>query len=203
MSGPEQHTLDVVIVNWNSGDLLKQCIAALAASSVRSQLNVVVVDNASTDDSLEAIESAQLDIAIIRNPANRGFGAACNQGASKGNAPFILFLNPDTRVGRETFQHALDEFRATQGGGVGVMGIRLIDDAGRTQRTCARRPTFWRLLAQNAGLDRVFPKLVPPHFMTDWDHESNRDVDQVMGAFLLIERKLFGHLGGFDERYFV
>ncbi|HEX2136851.1 MAG TPA: glycosyltransferase family 2 protein, partial [Microvirga sp.] len=144
-----------------------------------------------------------LRVEVVHNASNRGFGAACNQGAARGQAPFLLFLNPDTRVAPETLTRALDHLRAPEQQRTGALGVRLVDEAGRTQRTCAREPTPWRLLAQNAGFDRLFPRLVRPHFLTEWDHEETRPVDQVMGAFLLIRRTLFERLGGFDERFFV
>ena len=195
--------LDVVITNWNSGELLRGCIAALAGSTMASRLNVVVVDNASSDGSAERLGGERLRLQVLRNRSNRGFGAACNQGAACGRAPFLLFLNPDTRVAPDALARALDHLRAPEQGRTGVLGIRLVDETGKTQRTCANEPTLWRLLAQNAGLDRLFPRLVPPHFLTGWDHAETRPVDQVMGAFLLIRRELFERLGGFDERYFV
>src|SRR4051794_14078733 len=172
--------LDVVIVNWNSGDLLRRCISAVAASSLAPQFRVIIVDNASTDGSAEALDAPDLQIELIRNAENRGFGAACNQGARRGHAPFLLFLNPDTRVGQDTLRCALGQFYRAEHADTAVIGVRLIDDAGRTQRTCARCPTFWRLIAQNAGLDRVFPAYIKPHFMIDWDHADSREVDQVM-----------------------
>jgi GT2 family glycosyltransferase len=195
--------LDIVIANWNSGDLLRDCISALAGSTMASRLKVIVIDNASRDGSCERLQGEGLSLEIVRNPDNRGFGAACNQGATRGRAPFLLFLNPDTRVARDTLSRAVDYLRAPEQDRVGVVGVRLVDDAGRTQRTCAREPTFSRLLAHSAGLDRVLPWLVRPHFLTDWDHEQTDRVDQVMGAFLLMRRELFERLQGFDERYFV
>jgi hypothetical protein len=198
-----QAVLDIVITNWNSGDLLRDCIAALAVSTIAARLHVVVVDNASSDDSCERLDGSGIRLEVLRNPDNRGFGAACNQGAALGRAPFLLFLNPDTRVEPDTLSRSLDHLSAPEQTGVGVLGVRLVDDDGETQRTCAREPTFWRSLAQNAGIDRLAPGLVRPHFMTEWDHGDTRAVDQVMGAFLLIRRELFERLKGFDERFFV
>lgn len=195
--------LDVVIVNWNSGALLRGCVAALARSTAAHRLNVVVVDNASTDDSLEGLAGEALRLEVVRNRDNRGFGAACNQGAERGRAPFLLFLNPDTRVAPDGLDQVLAFLGAPEQAKVGVVGLRLVDEEGRTQRTCAREPTLLGLLGQEAGLDRLVPRLIRPHFLTEWDHGATRPVDQVMGAFLMIRRDLFNRLGGFDERFFV
>jgi N-acetylglucosaminyl-diphospho-decaprenol L-rhamnosyltransferase len=195
--------LDVAIVNWNSGDLLRDCIAALAKAAARVQIKVVVVDNHSSDGSCDGLRIDGLDVDVLRNAVNRGFGAASNQAAAQGKAPFLLILNPDTRVAPDTLELVLAYMTKPENASVGIVGVRLVDDAGSTQRTCARAPTFWRLLAQAAGVDRLLAPAVRPHFMTEWDHADTRPVDQVMGAFLLIRRSLFERLGGFDERFFV
>jgi GT2 family glycosyltransferase len=195
--------LDVAIVNWNSGDLLRDCLAALARAGARMQVKVVVVDNNSSDGSCDGLAVTNLDLQVLRNSLNRGFGAASNQAAAQGKAPFLLILNPDTRVAPDTLELALAYMTNPQNASVGIVGVRLVDDAGITQRTCARAPTFPRLLAQAAGIDRLLAPAVRPHFMTEWDHADTRPVDQVMGAFLLIRRSLFERLGGFDERFFV
>jgi GT2 family glycosyltransferase len=190
---------DIVIVNWNAGALLRETLAALAASDAAIRFNVIVVDNASTDGSADKLDGKLLR--LIRNADNRGFAAACNQAAAVGHAPFILFLNPDVRVARTTIERAQD-FLANHAA-AGIVGIRLLDGSGNTSRTCARRPTLAAMLLRTLFVDRIVPSLVPPHFMIEWDHLDTRRVDQVMGAFLMIRRDLFARLGGFDERFFV
>jgi GT2 family glycosyltransferase len=195
--------LDVVIVNWNSGELLRGCIASLGRTAGKHNLSIFVVDNASGDGSSDCLPAMDLEVEVVRSSENLGFAKACNAGAALGQAPYILILNPDTRVAPDTLKHALDYLDRPGNEGIGAVGARLVDDNGRTQRTCAREPTFARLLAQAAGLGRPLESLVGSHFMSEWDHESTEPVDQVMGAFLLIRRDLYERLGGFDERFFV
>lgn len=197
MSSP----LDVVIVNWNAGDQLRDCLASLAASADAGNLRVVVVDNASTDGSAHALDQPGLALTVLRNEENLGFARACNQGAAAGAAGAILFLNPDTQVSRDGIGAARAVLEADPG--TGIVGARLVDEAGRTHRTCARHPTGARLIAHTLFLDRLAPRLVRPHFLLDWDHGQTRPVDAVMGAFLMIRRPVFARLGGFDERFFV
>ncbi|GJE29666.1 glycosyltransferase family 2 protein [Methylobacterium organophilum] len=192
-------SLDVVIVNWNAGPQLAACLASLAASREASALKVIVVDNASSDGSVDGLDVPGLALSVIRNRENRGFAAACNQGAAAGRAEAILFLNPDTMVAPDSLVRARAALFAEPA--TGVVGARLVDEAGRTQRTCARTPSGIGLVAQTLFLDRL--GLAGSHFMRDWDHESPRAVDAVMGAFLMIRRPLFEKLGGFDERFFV
>ncbi|KMO09798.1 glycosyltransferase family 2 protein [Methylobacterium indicum] len=195
--------LDVVIVNWNGGALLRACLASLATAEAALgdalALRVVVVDNASTDGSLAGLPPLRHGATVVANPDNQGFGRACNAGAARGEAAAILFLNPDARVTAEALLGAHAALMADEG--TGIVGAQLLDEAGAVQRACARRPTARSLLGQALLLDRA--GLVPSHFMTEWDHGEDRPVDQVMGAFLMIRRPLFAALGGFDERFFV
>lgn len=193
--------IDVVIVNWNGGDLVRTCLASLAAAGDDPATEIVVVDNASVDGSADGLERPDLHVTVLRNPDNAGFGRACNQGAARGRAPAILFLNPDTEVGPDSLQIALAALSADPR--VGIVGAQLVDGAGRVQRMCARRPSAKSLIGQELHLDRLMPGRVPTHFMTDWDHASSGPVGQVMGAFLLIRRSLFEKLGGFDARFHV
>src|SRR5262245_11287240 len=196
-------TVDIVIVNWNSRRLLRKCLAALDQSTIAERLNVILVDNASTDDSADALATERAQLDIVRNTENRGFAAACNQGAKEGRAPLLLFVNPDVRVRPDTVAAAMRYLDDPRHSGVGVLGVQLTDTDGRVQRCCARTPTAATLLLQTLFLDRLFPALVQPHFLTEWDHDDTRPVDQVMGACLMIRRALFEGLGGFDERFFL
>jgi len=196
-------TVHVVIVNWNSGAQLRECLqsfAAVADDDVAAR--VTVIDNASTDGSSEGLE-ASMPLAVVRNADNRGFGAACNQGAAGSEADFLLFLNPDTRLMPGSFAEPVRYLRAHENERVGIVGIQLVDADGRVARNTARAPTAWSMVGNSVGFDRLAPRLFPPHFVTEWAHDQTRTVDQVMGAFFLVRRSLFEVLGGFDERFFV
>jgi hypothetical protein len=163
----------------------------------------VVVDNASQDGSADGLEGAALPLTVIRNSENRGFAAACNQGARGSRADYLLFLNPDAWLTADSLSAPIAFMQGPENRRVGICGIRLLDEEGRVSRTCARFPTLGRYLAMMLGLDRLWPRRFPSHFMTEWDHAATRDVDQVMGAFFLVRRSLFEALGGFDQRFFV
>src|SRR6266511_5816990 len=195
--------VDIVIVNWNSRRHLRECLAALDQSTIAERLNVIVVDNASTDGSADALAAERARLDVVLNAENRGFAAGCNQGAKKGSAPILLFVNPDVRVRPDTLAAVARYLDDPAHSGVGVLGAQLMDADGRVQRCCARTPTVVTLLLQSLFLDRLCPALVPRHFLTEWDHGDTRPVDQVMGAFLMIRRGLFEELGGFDERFFL
>ncbi|MET3785554.1 hypothetical protein ABIC24_003181 [Methylobacterium radiotolerans] len=195
----DRPALDVVIVNWNGGSLLRACLASLAAARDAAAVQVTVVDNASTDGSAETLPALPRPLRLIQNAANLGFGRACDQGAAAGDAPAILFLNPDTQVAPDALGVALAALTADRR--TGIVGARLVDPDGRTARSCARAPSALGLVGRALALDRL--GLVRPHFLREWDHAEDRAVDQVMGAFLMIRRDLFRALGGFDPRFFV
>lgn len=198
-------SIDIIIVNWNGGRQLRDCLATIAKAD-RNGLElqrVVVVDNASIDGSLQMLDAVDLPLTLVRNPVNRGFAAASNQGAQESQADYLLFVNPDTRLDRRALTAPIAVAEHPENQRVGIIGIQLVDDSGRVLRTCARFPTARRFLAAMVGLDRALPTLFRPHFMLEWDHAEDRDVDQVMGAFFLVRRSLFKELNGFDERFFV
>lgn len=197
--------LDIIIVNWNSGVLLREAVASITEFGANVVSKVIVVDNHSSDDSLSGVEAnaagLPFSLHVIRNPTNMGFGAACNQGAKQAQSEYLLFLNPDTALFADTLSKALTYMQDPANARVGICGVQLLDEQGRISRSCARFPSARRFLAHALGLDRLFPQL--GHFMADWDHRQTRVVDQVIGAFFLVRRETFEALGGFDERFFV
>jgi GT2 family glycosyltransferase len=188
--------IDAVIVNWNSGGDLARCVAALASGDQAGRLaRVIVVDNGSQDGSADGIAGALID----RAGRNLGFGAACNRGAAQGQAPYLLFLNPDTAV----LDGALDAALAACRPEIGLVGLRQLDAAGQVRRSCSRFPTPLAFWIRALGLDRLARFASYGPFMAEWAHDESRTVDQVMGCFLLMPRALFEALGGFDERFFL
>lgn len=200
-------TVHVIIVNWNAGPLLAECLRSFAEVSGDEVIlsRVTIVDNCSSDESLRALDSVSLNLPleIIRNDSNRGFAAACNQGARGSDADFLLFLNPDTRLCAGSLETPARFLADTNNSGVGIVGIQLIDQNEHVARSCARRPTVRSLIGQSLGLDRSGLSIFPAHFLLEWDHGDTRVVDQVMGAFFFMRRSLFAKLEGFDERFFV
>lgn len=197
--------LDIIIVNWNSGKQLCECLRSIADTEKDGlELGkVVVLDNASTDDSLSGIENIKLPLYIIKNSTNRGFAAACNQGAKTCTSDYLLFLNPDMILFKDSLIRPVDFMEDEKNKNIGIVGIQLVNEKGEVARTCARFPTLKQFIIKILGLDLLFPNLFLSHFMTEWDHKSDRVVDHVIGAFFLVRRELFEKLKGFDERFFV
>lgn len=197
--------LRIVIVNWNAGTLLRDCVHSIEGA-VRDGFvleKLVIVDNGSTDDSLYGLSSSALRLEIIANSRNMGFASACNQGAQGCNAEYLLFLNPDTRLYADSLTVPLAFMERKENKSVGICGIQLIDASGEISRSCARFPEPATFLSAMLGMNRLAPRVFKSHFMSEWDHKENRQVDQVIGAFFLLRQKLFEQLDGFDERFFV
>lgn len=199
-------TLAIVIVNWNTGVLLRECIASLEASiqdldAIGRLTQIVVVDNASRDGSADDLSLPGRKLLVINNTENRGFAAACNQGAAACSSEYILFLNPDTRLFEKSLSVPVMWMQAATQVEVGIVGIQLLDDSGEVSSTISHFPHPLRFLAHALGLNRAFPALA--HALPPTEHQSSRAAEQVMGAFFLVRRSLFELLGGFDERFFV
>lgn len=195
--------IDIVIVNWNGGTLIQDCIRSLQElKKILNCFNVIVVDNASHDGSLQFL-SSQKDISFIQNSKNEGFGRACNQGAKQGKSEFILFLNPDTQVNYDIFSPLLAYMQQVNNSNVGLCGVKLVDENGLVARSCARFPSLLSAIVHSLGLDRMAKFQSSGIHMVEWDHLYSREVDHVIGAFYLIRRKLFDNLHGFDESFFV
>jgi hypothetical protein len=192
--------IDIIIVNWNAGNQLHDCVESVIRHGHSLVSKIIVVDNGSTDGSDRSVEGLQ-NVTLIRAGQNLGFGKACNLGATQADSDFLLFLNPDACLFPNALPDVLRFMLTPENSKVGICGVQLIDEYKHVSRSCSRFPSVTGLVSHALGLDRLFPGL--GHFMTEWDHATTRQVDQIMGAFFLVRRGLFNDLGGFDERFFV
>lgn len=194
--------IDIVIINWNSGDYLQKCIQSIFLTENENLINkILIIDNNSTDSSAHQIKPND-KIEIIRNKENRGFAKACNQGFKLSTAQFVLLLNPDTQLLNTTLKECTVFMNANPE--IDILGCRLLDDSGETSPSCSRFPTPASIFIDCAGFSKIFPSIFSPAIlMTDWNHSESRYVDQVMGAFMFMRRPIFEKVGYFDERFFV
>lgn len=197
--------LSIIIVNWNAGRQLHDCLNSIMQTSMEgfSLAEVIVIDNCSKDDSLSGINNMSLPLIVIRNDTNRGFAAACNQGAALAQGNYLLFLNPDTSLRKDSLAVPLSFMVHPDNDAAGICGIQLVDESGQVARSCARFPSIVHFTAQVLGVSKLHWFHASNVQMSDWDHAITRDVDHVIGAFFLVRRTVFDLLGGFDERFFV
>lgn len=196
--------LGVVIVNWNSDSQLKKAILSIVEYVKEFSLEIVIVDNASTDRSLNKALLIELPenirLSTILNSENMGFGYACNQGAMSLKGHYILFMNPDTYL-IESIQPLIDFMDDSSNKKIGICGASLIDETGNIQRSCARYLSPFKSFVKTLGINRFYQRFSVG--MIEWDHKDSKYVDHVIGAFYLIRRDIFETLNGFDESFFV
>lgn len=194
--------ISIVIVNWNGEDIIGRTVSSVINCRLEyKDLEVIVVDNNSSDGSLNILNKYANNIKIIQSDANLGFAGGCNLGASHAKGRYLLFLNPDTEISHSALIKSKEFMESDQGKDVGILGIQLIDEYGKISRSCARFPKAYMFFFQNIGIDRIWPSL--GHTMKEWDHKDSRYVDQVIGAYFFVRSDLFKKLGGFDIDYFV
>jgi N-acetylglucosaminyl-diphospho-decaprenol L-rhamnosyltransferase len=194
--------LAVVIVNYNAGEYLTRCVSSVFESAGGLSLDVLVVDNASVDGSARAAGTIQPRMRLVENPTNRGLSAAWNQGAAGTDAPWILFLNPDAEIWRgdlATFV-ATGEARA----GAAVLGPMVRNADGTIYESGRAFPSVGQAVG-HAFLAPVFPanRYTRAYRQAGWDRRSERRVDWVSGACMLVRRKAFEEIGRFDEGFWL
>jgi GT2 family glycosyltransferase len=195
--------IDIIIVNWNSGAQLRRCLASIDCLGNDNLAKVVVVDNGSVDGSADCLDGYGFSFQVIKNSENLGFARACNQGATEGDARYMLFLNPDTELFSNSLIVPLTFLENAENSGIGICGIQLIDENGHVARTCARFPSLKRFIVQAIGLNKLPGFKGAGVHRDDWDHLTNKSIDHVMGAFFFMRRRVFEVLKGFDDRFFV
>lgn len=189
----------VVIVNYNCGDFLIDCLKSLFNQNV----TVTVVDNASTDGSIGKAQEQFPEVTYVLNDRNLGFARACNQGAGLTTGEFLLFLNPDTVVGGDAIGKA-EDFMASHPA-CGALGGLVSNPDGSRQPTVRRFPTYTNILfGRYAPFTKLFPenRFSRDFLCADLDYSTPQVVDALCGAFLLVRRRAWAGVGGFDGRFF-
>ncbi|WP_170359764.1 MULTISPECIES: glycosyltransferase family 2 protein [Ruegeria] len=195
-------SVSIVIVNWNTRDILRDCLLSIARETQHPH-EVIVVDNASSDGSADLVRDEFSDVRLIANDANRGFAAANNQGLEIAQGDNLLLLNPDTII----LNGAIDTMLAwlAQHPDVGCVGCQVLEDEDTIQRTCFADPGPGNLALSEFGLRRLSAqnRFLNHAEYGDWDRCSEREVDVVSGMFMLVPRRVFEAVGLLDEAFFV
>lgn len=193
--------LSVVIVSFNTEGLLRDCLSSIFASPARAELEVIVVDNASTDGTRKLLKEEFPAVRTILNDDNRRWAGGNNQAASSATGEYLLFLNSDTVVSPGALD-AWVEFLDSKPE-VSVSGCRLLNPDGSLQRSCRSFPTIVNMFAESFFLYLVFPRspVLGGFHMTHFDHDTVREVDMVTGAALMVRRRAFERIGPFDESF--
>ena len=195
--------VSVIVVSWNTKDILRQCLESLYRESNDIELELILVDNASTDGSPEMVRQEFPQAILICNSQNRGFAAANNQGIEIAKGRFVLLLNPDTVILDRAIQKTIAF--AEQHPRAGAVGIRNIHADGQLQKNCFQYASLLNLAITTSSLHRLFSnsKFFSRERMNWWDYTDSRKVDVVAGCYMLVPRKVIDEIGGLDEAYFM
>jgi N-acetylglucosaminyl-diphospho-decaprenol L-rhamnosyltransferase len=202
--------LSIIIVNWNGGDLLRRSVESVVARPPSLEYEIVVVDNASSDDSVALLRAGELArepidrgrLRIIENSENRGFGPANNQAFMLSDAPLLLLLNPDTEVTPGSIDRLIATVQSNSR--TAAVGPRLLNVDGSLQISVWRNPpAAWEILLSQLKLYLLLPQRLRGELLLGghWDHNRERQVPMLSGAALLVRRTVIEEVGGFDERF--
>lgn len=196
--------LMVIIVSYNTRDLTLACLDTLYATTRRTRFRTVVWDNDSRDGSVQAIAERFPQVELVASTDNLGFAKANNLVAERAATEWLLLLNPDTEVHEGAVDNLLDFARAHPQAGI-TGGRTVFRDGSLNAASCWMRITPWSAFCMATGLTAAFRKsaLFNPEGMGDWRRDTVREVDIVVGCFLMIPCDLWNRLGGFDLRYFM
>ena len=202
---PNSVDVTVSIVNWNTRDELRECLNSVLSQNGSVSCEIIVVDNASSDDSAEMIQSEFGDKAtLISNAKNLGFGAAHNQAIRQSNGRYVFVLNPDSRLQGDDVLRKMVEYMDANSN-VGILGPKVLNPDGSLQYSARHFPTMFAAAFRHTIFGKLFPKnrYVREYLMTDWEHDQVTDVDWLSGSAMLVRRETFEQIGLLDERFFM
>lgn len=195
--------VSVVVVSWNTRDILWDCLESVYAQTKDVSIEVIVIDNASADGSPEMVKRDFPKVCLIENADNRGFAAGNNQGMRLAAGRYVLLLNSDTIV----LDNAIDKTVAfaDRNPRAAVVGCRVLNRDRTLQPTCFMHPSLLNMFLFATYLNKLFPG---SHFfgrerMTWWKRDDVRDVEVVTGCFMLVRRAAIDQVGLMDESFFI
>ncbi len=196
--------LSIIILNYNTRDLLRDCLKSVARATVNSFVyETIVVDNASTDGSPAMIKKEFPQIKLIESKKNLGFAHGNNLGIPQATGRYILFLNPDTVVSDRTFLEMIKFMEKTPAAGAATCRVELAN--GHLDDACHRGfPTPWNALCHFSGLQKIFPKikLFSGYSLGYLSLDSTHEIGSGCGAFLIVRRQAGQGINWWDEDYF-
>ena len=201
---PPPTAVSIVIVNYKVPEYLRETLRSVYQAQGGDDAEIIIVDNASGDNSRELIANEFPAVRWIQLKHNIGFGKACNVGVQNACGTYILLLNPDTMISRNTLRLSIDFLEAHPE--IGMLGPKILNPDGTLQASCKRGfPTPAGSFYHFTGLSRLFPKSkrLGRYNMTFLDPDCQAEVDAVSGSCMFLPKALFKQVGGFDERFFM
>ncbi len=196
--------LSIIIVNYNVKEFLQNLLHSIEKASSNISKEIIVIDNASDDDSVEVIKEKFPSVILIDNKINVGFGRANNQGLAAAKGKFILFINPDCIVSEDTIDKMITFFESHAE--CGLAGCKILNSDGTLQLACRRSfPGPWTSFTKVTGLSNLFTgsKIFARYNLTYLDENKTYEVDAVSGSFMMMRKDVYDKVGGFDEQFFM
>ncbi len=195
--------ISIIIVSWNTRQILKDCLQSIRDGIDKPEYEVIVIDNASSDDSAKMVAEEFPEVILIQNQSNRGFAAANNQGMSIARGRYILLLNSDTLLIGDVLRATLDF--AMKRPQAAVVGCRVMNPDGSLQPTCFMFPSILNLVLSSTYLYKLLPgnRFFGRERMTWWERNDARQVDVVTGCFMLVRREAIEQVDMMDEQFFM
>ncbi len=193
--------MSIAIVNWNTLELLRDCLASIriAAEQLAGRVETVVVDNASSDGSAAMVAKEFPEVVLIESAENRGFAGGTNLAIERGSGRYVLLLNPDTVVSESSLRILVETLEADSS--IGAVGPRTFGAGGDMQVTCFPLPTLPRELWRLLHLDRIAAFSQYP--MKRWPSDAVRPVESLEGSCILLRREVLDKVGLLDESFFM
>ena len=196
--------LSIIIVNYNVKEFLQNLIHSIEKATKNLSSEIIVIDNASDDGSVDIIKQKFPTVKLIENKNNIGFGSANNQGLKIAQGKYILFINPDCIVSENTFDKMISFFNEHPD--CGLAGCKILNSDGSLQLACRRSfPGPWTSFTKVTGLSNLFPgsRIFARYNLTYLDENRIHEVDAVSGSFMMIKRDAYEKVGGFDDQFFM
>ena len=196
--------LSIIIVNYNVKEFLQNLLHSIDKALQNLSSEIIVVDNASDDGSVEWIKSKFPSVKLIENKTNLGFGKANNQALKIAEGKYLLLINPDAIVSEDTFTKMIDFLEGQKD--AGLAGCKILNPDGSLQLACRRSfPGPWTSFCKVTGLSNFFPnsKMFARYNLTYLNENQTYEVDAISGSFMMLKRVVYEKLGGFDEQFFM
>lgn len=207
MTSTSMIDVSVCLVTWNNEIAIQNCLDSLLKYTIDVTYEVILVDNNSSDRTVEIVSKKYPFVRMYPQNRNLGFASANNIALRYASGRYVLFLNPDTELHSDVLAYFMDIMDNNPT--IGIIGCRLVSKDGSIQLTCASAfPTAWNTLCEGLFLHRIARRLTWLSFFSSrsldhWDHLTLREVETISGAFMFCRKSLLDKVGGFDSGYFM
>ncbi len=196
--------LSVIVVNYKVKNLLRECLKSVEIAAQGIETEIWVVDNHSNDGSVEMLKAEFPNVNVIANSENKGFSTANNQAIAKAKGQYLLILNPDTVVNKNTFHDCLNFSQSTPK--CGGIGVKMVNKNGDFLAESKRGfPNFWTAFTRGCKLYKLFPNSSEfnPYYLGHLSEDGCHKIDVLAGAFIWIKKHIYDDVGGLDNSYFM